>query len=225
MKKFAVYTAMFGKPSRFNMPTLLPHSNADRFCYTDFDIKEGRNQMIPTRKNRSVLNDFYDVKKINFPHLSSILANRFIKICIPDEIFDNYEYSFYSDSKRPIFDKHASNLNHLINCMDSDSDFLVRRHRDRRDCIYEEGLFCIKRKKDTEARIMEQLNFYRNEGYPEHNGLYEAMWLFRRHTPRLKEFMRFWWGQVKRFSRRDQISLPYVAWKHDMKISRYKKLR
>ncbi|MCK4818750.1 DUF616 domain-containing protein [bacterium] len=223
MKKFAVYTAVFGKPSRFNFP-LLSVSDIDKFCYTDFDIESGCHQMIPTRKGRSVLNDFYDVKKMRLDYLVPIRANRFVKICIPDEIFDNYEYSFYSDSKRPIFDKYMIDFDHFIKLMGSSSDILVRRHRDKnRDCVYEEGLYCIEIKKDTETNIMKQLNFYKSENYPEHNGLYEAMWLFRRHTAKLREFSNFWWKQIEKFTHRDQISLPYAAWKCGMKISIYKR--
>ena len=222
MKKFAAYTAAFGRPSRFNIP-ILSILDVDKFCYTDFDIASGCNQMIPTRKGRSVLNNFYDVRKMELDHLVPIRANRFLKILIPDEIFDNYEYSFYSDSKRPTFDKCAINFDHLINCMGSDSDFLARQHRRGRDCIYEEGLHCIEIKKDTEANIMEQLNFYKSENYPAHNGLYEATWLFRRHTKRLKEFMELWWEQIERFTHRDQISLPYVAWKYGIRIPAYKR--
>ncbi len=220
MKKIAVYTAVFGKPTRFNFPDISP-LDMDKFCYTDFNIKSGCHQMIPTKKHGPILNNFYDVKKINLNHLLPIVANRFIKICIPDEIFDNYEYSFYSDSKRPV----SIDLGHLIDCMRLDTDFLARRHRDKRDCVYEEGLYCIKIKKDTEANIMKQLDFYRSENYPEHNGLYEATWLLRRHTKKLKEFMALWWGQIVRFSHRDQISLPYVAWKYGMEINKYKRYR
>lgn len=223
MKKFAVYTAVFGKPSRFNMPTLSSHSGVDKFCYTDFNIESGCNQIIPTKKSGSVLNNFYNVKKIKLNHLLPIVANRFIKICIPNEIFDNYEYSFYSDSKRPVFDRETIDFDHLIDCLEPNSDLLARRHRDRRNCIYEEGLYCIKIKKDTEANIMPQLNFYKSESYPKHNGLYEATWLFRRHTERLRILLMMWWTQIERFSHRDQISLPYVAWKHNMEISMYKR--
>lgn len=197
MKKFVIYTAIFGKMSRFRRPTLVA-SDVDRICFTDLDIE----------------NDFYQMKERRLDHLSPAKRNRLVKIWIPDEIFDNYEYSFYVDYKHPA----TVDFDWLLNHLEPQSDFLARVHP-RRDCIYDEGIVCVEKRKDKEEIIMKQLDFYKHENYPTRNGLYAAFWLFRRHTKKLREFSRLWWGQVKQYSLRDQISLPYVAWKHDMKIS------
>jgi len=197
MKKFVLYTAIFGKTGRFNIPKIsIP--DVDRFCYTDLDVKS----------------HFYKVREINLNRLDKIRRQRWIKICIPDEIFNNYEYSVYVDCKRPM----SIDFNDLLSHMEVGSDFLTRRHR-RRSCIYDEGEFCIKKKKDNKAFISKQLDFYRSENYPAHNGLHASGLLLRRHTQKLKEFSRMWWEQVWKYSYRDQISLPYVAWKYGMKIS------
>jgi len=199
MKKFVLYTAVFGKMGNFRTHELsIP--NVDRFCFTDLDIKSR----------------FYQIKKMNLEPLSSIMSQRWVKICIPDEIFDNYEYSVYVDLKHPI----KIDFNYLVSCLDSQSDFATRLHRyKRRICIYNEGKVCIEKGKGNEADILKQLDFYRSEGYPIDNGLYATFIIFRRHTKRTKELSRLWWEQLERYSHRDQISLPYVAWKHGMKIS------
>jgi len=197
MKKFVLYTAIFGRPGRFNIPKVsVP--DVDRFCYTDMDIE--------------IL--FYRLKKMKLNHLISIRRQRFVKICIPDDIFNNYEYSVYIDCKRPI----SINFDYLLSRLKPGSDFLTRPHR-RRSCIYDEGEFCIRKKKDSKAVISKQLNFYRSENYPVHNGLHASGLLLRRHTEKVKEFSRLWWEQIERYSHRDQISLPYVVWKYGMKIS------
>lgn len=197
MKKFVLYTAFFGKRGRFNIPKIsIP--DVDRFCFTDMDVKS----------------HFYKIKQMKLKHLISVRRQRLIKICIPDEVFDNYEYSVYVDCKRPI----SIDFEFLLSCMESESDFLTRPHR-RRSCLYEEGEFCIKKKKDSEEIISKQLNFYVSEKYPLHNGLHATGLLMRRHTEKVKEFSKLWWEQVVKYSHRDQISLPYMAWKHDMKIS------
>jgi len=197
MKKFVIYTAVFGQTSRFRMPELsIP--DTDRFCFTDLDLES----------------HFYEVKKMNLDYLLPVRRNRLIKILIPNELFNNYEYSFYLDCKHPT----SIDFDWLLRCMEPGSDFLVRRHR-QRDCVYDEGRKCIKKRKDSETLILKQLEFYRSENYPAHNGLHAAFWLFRRHTNKLREFSKLWWEQVEKYSLRDQISLPYVAWKHGMKIS------
>jgi len=214
MKKFVLYTARFGSPGRFNFPKI-SISNIDKFCYTDLNIREGCHQIIPVRLDRWIKNDFYQVKKMNLDSLAAVRRQRWVKICIPDEIFDNYEYSIYVDCKRPF----AIDFEWLLSYLESQSDFMTRLHRRKRDCLYEEGRICIEKGLGDPTDTMRQLDFYRSENYPIHNGLYWTCILIRRHTKRLKKFSKLWWEQVEKYSHRDQISLPYVAWKHGMKIS------
>jgi len=198
MRKFILYTAIFGKIGRGVHAPEISIPDVDRVCFTDLDIKS----------------DFYQIKKMNLDSLVSVRRQRWLKVCIPDEIFDNYEYSVYVDCKR----ESVVDFEWLLSFMKPTSDFVTRRHKTR-DCIYEEGKVCIEKRKDDEAIILKQLDFYHNEGYPFHNGLHYSYILLRRHTKRLKEFLKLWWEQIEKYSFRDQISLPYVAWKHSMKIS------
>jgi len=214
MKKFALYTARFGEPGRFNIPEVsIP--DVDRFCFTDLNIESGCHQKIPVRGNKHIKNDFYQIIKMNLHPLCSIRSQRRVKILIPDEIFDNYEYSVYVDCKRPLL----VDFEWLLDLLEPQSDFMTRLHRRKRDCVYEEGRICIERRLDSREDILRQLDFYRSENYPIRNGLYWTTILFRRHTERLREFSTLWWKQLEKYSFRDQISLPYVAWKHNMKIS------
>lgn len=197
MKKFVLYTAIFGRMGRFNVPGVTM-KDVDRFCFTDLNVNS----------------NFYQIKKMKFRRLSSVRSQRFVKICIPEEIFNNYEYSVYVDCKRP----YTIDFDYLLGCMEDGSDLVTRRHR-RRSCLYDEGEFCIKKKKDTSEIISKQLIFYANDKYPAHNGLQASGILMRRHTKKMRGFSKLWWKQVEEYSHRDQISLPYVAWKHGMKIS------
>jgi len=198
MKKFALYTALFGKIGRGVHTPLVSIPDVDRSCFTDLDIKH----------------DFYQIRKMNLDPLAAVRRQRFIKICIPDEIFDNYEHSVYVDCKR----NSVIDFEWLLNFMEPGSDLVTRRHKTR-DCVYSEGRICIDKRIDDEATILKQLDFYRSKNYPVHNGLHYSFILLRRHTKKLKEFSRLWWEQLEKYSFRDQISLPYVAWKHNMKIS------
>ena len=205
MKKFAFYTAAFGRLGKSRTPELTV-PDTDRFFYTDLDIND----------------NFYQMRRMDLDYLSPVMRQRFIKICIPDEIFDNYEYSLYVDRKHPI----KIDFDYFLSCLEPGSDFATRLHRyKRRICIYEEGKVCIEKGKGNKVDILKQLEFYRKENYPIDNGLYATFIVFRRHTKRLKEFSRLWWEQLERYSFRDQISLPYLAWKHGMKISICERVR
>ena len=218
MKRLVLYTAIFGRPRRFNFPKVST-LDIDRICYTDLNVKEGCHQMMLGKRSKTFLNDFYEIKKMRLPHLAPMKANRFVKICIPDELFDNYEYSIYSDAKHPF----TFDFDHMLGCLEPGSDFLIRKHRSKRDCAYDEGLYCIERRKDTEANIMRLLNFYKHENFPAHNGLYDAGWILRRHTKALRQYMKLWWEFVYSYSERDQISLPYLIWKYGMEVSLWKR--
>lgn len=218
MKKFVLYTAIFGRFGRFNIP-IISIEDIDKFCYTDMDTNKNMARVMPVRRNRFVRNDFYKIKQMRLDHLEARRRQRWVKICIPDEMFNNYEYSVYVDCKRPI----TVNFDYLLTCMKPGSDFLVRRH-DKRDCIYDEGAKCIKKRLDNPRTIRKQLDSYRSEGYPTHNGLMSTFLLIRRHTQALKEFSKLWWAELEKHSVRDQLSLPYVAWKNDVNISLCKKI-
>lgn len=82
-------------------------------------------------------------------------------------------------------------------------------HHGHRDCLYEEAEVCKKFKLDDPNIIDEQIARYRQQGYPEHNGLYAGNVILRRHTPKIIQFNNMWWAEVCRGSRRDQISLNY----------------
>lgn len=217
MKKFVLYTAIFGSPGRFNVPEIsIP--DVDRFCFTDLRDQTGDYRAMLIKQNRDTKTSFYKIRKMNLSHLPSVRRQRFVKVCIPDEIFNNYEYSVYVDCKRPVL----VDFERMLSYMEPQSDVLIRRHR-RRNCVYDEGKFCIKKKNDLRITILSQLDYYAIEKYPAHNGLYRTGLLLRRHTKRMKEFSKLWWAQLEKYSQRDQISFPYVTWKYGMKISLYEK--
>lgn len=101
----------------------------------------------------------------------------------------------------------------LYQCFKDDDDMLVCRHP-WRDCIYEEAEACKLVGKDDPQRIDAQMQRYRCEGYPRHHGLYAGGLMARRHgRPPLNEMCELWFEEVKRGSRREQLSLNYALWK------------
>lgn len=93
-----------------------------------------------------------------------------------------------------------------------DADIAIVDHG-HRHCIYNEIVMCKKWKKGDPSVLEAQGEYYREQGYPEDNGLYAAFLILRRRTSLIEDLERLWWGEVKRWSCRDQVSLPYVLWK------------
>lgn len=92
------------------------------------------------------------------------------------------------------------------------TDFFAFPHF-RRDCVYQEIGTVLENGLDDPAIVRAVLRDYRRAGMPEHAGLIEGHFLIRRHTPATEAFGEAWLDAVFRFSRRDQISFPYLAWK------------
>lgn len=88
-----------------------------------------------------------------------------------------------------------------------------------RDCVYAEALECSAIGFDWHWRIAAQTARYRLTRFPPNHGLYEAGIIIRRHhSAEISSLMQAWWGAYLSGVRRDQLSLPYVAWKSGIEI-------
>ena len=83
----------------------------------------------------------------------------------------------------------------------------------RRNCLYDEGLYCILERKDDAKLIMEQLCRYKQAGCPATTGLAETRLIIRRHNQATAEFNDQWWSEICAGCQRDQVSFPYAIWK------------
>ena len=58
----------------------------------------------------------------------------------------------------------------------------------------------------------------KTEGFPQNYGLPENNIIYRKHNKaEIISIMNDWWYMLEHYSRRDQLSLPYVLWKHNIK--------
>ena len=92
-----------------------------------------------------------------------------------------------------------------------DADIAVPHHPGR-NCAYAEAIGCIKKRKDKESVLREQMAAYQAAGLPKDAGLGETRIVVRRNNAAVAEFGELWWREVEHHSVRDQVSFPYVAW-------------
>jgi len=202
--KKVVYTAIFGGYDTLQEPQVdLPEW--DFICFTEQSLRSER----------------WEIKQIRPPiDGDSVRSARKVKI-LPHEYLSEYDISVWVDGNIVI----RGNLNELVANQLQEHSFAAYTHRDTdptgREGIYEEAAALIRmtkagKYKDDPKIIRKQVRAYRQEGYPEKNGLLMTSVLLRRHNdPTLKEVMNDWWHEVKNKSRRDQLSFNYVAWKHN----------
>ncbi len=198
LDKTVVYTAILGNVDYLRDPETT-ESDFDYVCFTD---------------NAARLNakkwEIIEVKPYK-EHASR--ENRRYKI-LPHLYFPNHGTSIWVDANISI----TSNLRPLIQAHLSTHSIAMFKHP-HRNCIYQEGNVCSYNKLDSPDLISKQMNYYRSLGYPENNGLTaNGVILRQHHNPKVVQAMEAWWGELSKFSKRDQLSFNFIAWKYNLDL-------
>ena len=205
MNKKVIYTAIFGGYDNLTEPSFIPEG-WDFICFTDSDIKS----------------NLWDVRKVKPLYKDSTRNARKYKV-LPHRFLSEYDVSIWVDGNILVRD----NLNELVNNHLQDCNIAMMNHNknvlDPRDCIYEEAQTILyfgqknNNYKDNPNLIISQMEKYKNENYPQKNGLAVTMEVLRRHNEKdVIDTMNLWWDEIKYGSKRDQLSFNYCAWKTNL---------
>lgn len=202
--RIVIYTAIFGGYDELVEPDFLPEG-CDFICFTDRDLNS---KIWQIKKVELLVGDMTRSAR-NY----KILAHRFLA---------DYEYSIWVDGNILV----KNDANQLINKYLNDYNMAVYDHRqtkrDSRGSVFEEAEVLIKmasngKYKDDPNIIKDQIVKYRQENFPDNNGLISSMIMLRRHNqPDVVQTMEDWWSEIQNHSRRDQLSFNYVAWKNNL---------
>src|SRR5882724_3622064 len=88
-----------------------------------------------------------------------------------------------------------------------DKDFAFFKHHSRRD-IYKEINVCLKVKRGNPEELLEQKEAYLKMGIPRNSGMAECPAYVRKNNPNANAAFERWWGEICRYSSRDQVSFP-----------------
>jgi hypothetical protein len=199
-KKFVVYTVMTGYKEDIRNPFPDNSVGYERICFTD-------NPKLQSQDWSIVLMDNHYLKPERESRRAKLLPHLFLA---------DFDYSLYIDN---IVEFKVDPLDILNQYINSESPFICFKHP-WRDCIYEEAEGLIQIGMDDEYRIREQIDFYRSQGFPEHQGLIAGTVLLRKHLDtKLIELSEEWFNHVLRYGRRDQLSFNFVAWHRKFKYS------
>lgn len=163
--------------------------------------------------------DIVDLDR-RLPDTEPALINRWYKF-FPHKVIGNADYSIYIDGNIRI----TADLDPIIReFKDSRAAIGLFKHSTR-DNIVQEANACRRHGqldfRDNEL-VEKQLRRYTAEGLPAARTLTENSIIFRWHRhPALEAAMQLWWTQLKEFTKRDQLSLPYVLWKNDVPFHRW----
>ena len=201
--KIAVYTCITGNYDKEILEPFIKVENIDFYLFTDNNKQNSQNWYIkPIPKNI--------VEKYN-----NVLKNRYLKMH-PYDLFKDYDYSIYIDGNVRVM----SDITELVYAINKKVGIAMHNHQFR-DCIYDEVEVCKIKKKGNYKEMKKQIEKYKEEGFPKHFGMLEATIIVADLKSEIgKKFLNDWWKEfISTESFRDQISLQYVVWKNNYKIS------
>ena len=190
-KSIVVFTENIGGYD--NLLPILKYENTTCVAFLDKDVEiEG-----------------WNIININdYPHISGLKDVKLICKYVrthPNELLPEHDYSLHIDANMVLTEDPNKIVDEMV---ERDTEIMVFRHH-KRNSIYEEGEQCIESKLDSETRISDQLKKYRNFGIG--NDLYECGLMLRKNTKSIKKFDDIWWEEIRRYSKRDQLSFPYAT--------------
>ncbi|UQZ91303.1 hypothetical protein C4J81_18570 (plasmid) [Deltaproteobacteria bacterium Smac51] len=187
-----VYTSSIGYYDELKEPECPNRENIDFICFTD---REG------------LESEKWQVRRVDSLLLGRVRDSRRLKI-LAHQFLPDYDQSLYMDNTVRLLRDPADILDQYL---PEGVNFTCFRHP-YEDCLYSEGELIIYHSADDEERVREQLDFYRRAGHPEHAGHFATTIVLRRHLePEVGRLQEMWFAHVMRYSRRDQLSLPFLA--------------
>lgn len=188
MKDIVVYSSICGKID--DLQTKQNWGKADWVLFTDQKYKGGN----------------WDVRPLHFKDESTRRTARYHKTS-PHILFPDYKYSIWIDGTIELLVSPESLVRKYLKY----SDIAVLNHPDR-SCAYREAEVCIKMGLDNKEVIESQMNCYRDDGYPDKNGLGETKIVIRKNNHNVSQFNRLWDEEIRTKSLRDQLSFDYCLW-------------
>ena len=194
----AVVTAIFGGYDKLSIPFKL-QDEIDYICFTDNPIDSY---------------GIWQIRQTPYYHPCPTRMARYVKLHLLD-LLSEYETLIWVDGNIVI----CGDLMKYVHAFDvNDTDIGLISHP-LRDCIYEEAKACIQRAKDNELAINTQVEHYRKLGIPKKSGLFETNFFITRKSQKSRRFFKAWWGEIERFTKRDQLSVVVAQHASDIKYS------
>ncbi len=202
-ERIAVYTCITGGYEPLGEPLYCP-DNCDFYVITDAEVSPD------SAWHKISLTD------VAMPDgLTSAEKNRYCKM-FPHRMphIGEYRYSVYLDGKIV----PETDLTEFVNRI-GDCGIAIHRHTERW-CAYDEAEACVIVKKETKENLRRTMSYLESEGFPRGYGLLECCCIARDHeNETMQSVMQAWWDMFMQYARRDQLTLPYVLYKHGIAVA------
>jgi len=194
LPKLVIYTAISGRYDALKKPKHII-KNADYVCF-----------------GKGLKSKIWNIKPFPNKEVDVVRRARFAKL-LPHRLFPDYEISIWLDGSIQI----RGDLSELIEQYLKDHNIALCRHGKKRKSLAAEVDACLKKHKDNPKILRRQLKSYVD--VDPKIPVCETGMLLRRHlSTDVRDAMEDWWVELTKFSKRDQISFPYIVWKHKLRV-------
>lgn len=206
--KIAIYTAVYDNYEILRDPIVV--NGVDYICFSD---------------DLSLKSDIWNIRYLRNTHKSG-LGSMFVKYIKlnSQRYLREYDYVIWIDANIVITNKNI--LKYLADKLFSTNIILFKHHDPnpvlRRNCAYKEAEFSrIHLDKYSEENISDQINNYKQNGFPEEWGLFQSGVFMKNNQCRdVLNFDTAWLEEIYKYGNvfpQCQVSLPYCLWKTRIK--------
>ena len=186
--RIAVFTAITGGYDRALLHERLDE-RVDYFLFTDAPINDC---------------GFWRIRSIDYHHPDSVRKARYVKTH-PHKLLAGYDIAIWIDASVMI----RGDIMRYVERFEEDAESCFHGvDHPQRECTYEEARALKRLGKDAIDRIDRQMKDYRSSGLQAHEGLIETNFLITDiRSEESRRFYQAWWGEIVRFSHRDQLGI------------------
>lgn len=196
--KICVYTCLTGDYDNLD-EVRNPEENVDYYCFTN---------------NPKLKSKTWKIVQIKDETLDNSRLSRKVKLA-GDPTLNKYDVAVYTDANI-VWQKPVSQF---VKTYHKPGFFTISKHHCR-NSVKEEAAACILENKDSKESIKKALDYLEEQGFPDNIGLFECTVFIREpSSTTTQEFGNLWFETLKKYSKRDQISFPFAAWKIQLPIN------
>jgi len=208
-KKVAIITSNYGHYDNVTEHDINVE-NIDWYCFTDNNITSKQWKIITKPYH---LQDVTQGKNANSKDSSvyNMMASKYYKMKHHKiDILDEYEYIVWLDARVRVKNEFIS----LISSVIIHDYKLVNFKHSKNSSIKEEVYESLSQERYVKQDVMGQYEEYRKDGYND-TVLFENGVFIRKVNEEINDLFDEWWRHNVQYSFQDQISYPYVLWKHN----------
>lgn len=192
-----VYTAIFG-----NHDTLKePHQVDDDWMY------------ICLTDDKNLTSEHYDIVVVERKFKDDTRQAREVKLN-PEEYLPEHDVHIWHDASM----KMMCNPKNFVNRYLDNKGFSIMEHPTR-NCTYKEAEACKHINKDNHQVIDKQMSEYKKQLFPTRIGMVASGVMIRKNEKHVNDFLKLWREEVEKYSKRDQLSFNFTAWKNKFKFN------